>query len=55
MVCSLGNSVAVPRVAGVGIGSAWFEANGDLTVRFTGATAGGNQLVDFNVLYNQTI
>jgi len=48
VVCvSLANSVSVPRLANLGVASAWVKPTGDITLRFFGTTAGGNQLVNF--------
>jgi len=47
---SLANDVAIPRLDNIGVASAWVKADGDITVRFFGTTAGGNQLLNLGLL-----
>lgn len=50
-VCvSLATDVAIPRLANIGVASAWVESDGDVTIRFFGTTAGGNQLLNVALL-----
>lgn len=50
-VCvSLATDVGTPRLANIGVASAWVEASGDVTIRLFGTTAGGNQLFNIGIL-----
>jgi len=50
VVVCMANSVSTPRLANVGIANAWVKADGDITVRFFGTTAGGNQLLNMALI-----
>ena len=50
VVTCMGNDVAIPRLANVGIANAWISPAGDVVLRFFGTTAGGSQLVNLALI-----